>query len=396
MISHGAATAEEFEDFFENTVTGYLITAPDGAIFRANTPLSKWLGFNPDVMRGKRFSDFLSISGKVYYETHLAPLLRMQGFFAEVALDLVKASGERLPVTVNGMESHDAEGAPLFIRLAIFRSSERRQYEQDLLAARNELKVANAVLSRRVAEVVNERLEIEESLNRERHTAALREQFIAVLGHDLRNPIASIDAGVQALDKTPLNERARMITGLVRKSAIRMAGLVDNLLDFARGRLGGGIVLRREPVMLEEHLTHVVDELRSAWPEREITVAFDLPMLIDCDAGRLSQLLSNLVGNALTHGSADGPVEVRAFTDNGMFELYVVNAGEAIPAEAFARLFEPFTREDNRPSQQGLGLGLFIASEISKAHDGELSAKSTSAETRFTFRMPISLAARSG
>jgi hypothetical protein len=93
---------------------------------------------------------------------------------------------------------------------------------------------------------------------------------------------------------------------------------VDNLLDFARGRLGGGIVLRREPVVLEEHLTHVVDELRSAWPEREITVAFDLPMLIDCDAGRLSQLLSNLVGNALTHGSADGPVEVRAFTDNGM------------------------------------------------------------------------------
>jgi signal transduction histidine kinase len=77
-------------------------------------------------------------------------------------------------------------------------------------------------------------------------------------------------------------------------------------------------------------------------------------------------------------------------------ELYVINAGEPIPAEAFDRLFEPFTREDNRPSQQGLGLGLFIASEISKAHDGELSAKSTSAETRFTFRMPISLAARSG
>ncbi len=103
---------------------------------------------------------------------------------------------------------------------------------------------------------------------------------------------------------------------------------------------------------------------------------------------RIGQLLSNLVGNALTHGATDKPVQVGASTVGDRFELWVANKGDPIPPSTIERLFQPFFRVAARPGQQGLGLGLYIASEIAQAHEGTLEASSTPEETRFTFRMP--------
>ena len=224
----------------------------------------------------------------------------------------------------------------------------------------------------------------------ERRTSELREQFIAVLGHDLRNPLASIDAGAKLLMKTPLNDRAASILGMVQTSVGRMAGLIDNVLDFARGRLGGGVTLVREPVWLEPALFHVIAELRAGSPDRVIETVFAVTAPVNCDRPRISQLFSNLLGNALTHGSPDAPVRVEATTRDGVFELSVANGGEPIPAHALERLFHPFARGAGEQSQQGLGLGLYIASEIASAHGGVLEVASTSEETRFTFRMSLS------
>ena len=109
-----------------------------------------------------------------------------------------------------------------------------------------------------------------------------------------------------------------------------------------------------------------------------------------CDVGRLAQLLSNLLANAVRHGAESGVVAVRARTDNGQFELSVANSGPAIPPERMAVLFEPFSRAEHHHGQQGLGLGLYIASEIAQAHGGRLSVASDDAETCFTFSMPVS------
>ena len=106
------------------------------------------------------------------------------------------------------------------------------------------------------------------------------------------------------------------------------------------------------------------------------------------DSARIAQLLSNLIANALSHGASDQPVKVEAFTKDGRLELSVANSGEPIPEHLLERLFEPFMRTSSS-AQQGLGLGLYIASEIAKAHRGELTASSTAAETRFTFTMPL-------
>jgi signal transduction histidine kinase len=226
-------------------------------------------------------------------------------------------------------------------------------------------------------------------LARERHIAELREQFIAVLGHDLRNPLASIGAGAGMLLRHP--ERTADIVRRIDRSVSRMAGLIDNVLDLARGRLGGGLTLSRDTEPLEPALAQVISELQSTHPDRAIDVRLALEQPVNCDRARVAQLLSNVLGNALTYGAPSEPIRVSASARGGVFELAVSNAGEPIPAAALEHLFQPFFRgphSSGSDSQGGLGLGLYIASEIARAHDGRLTVSSTPAQTCFTFQMP--------
>ena len=153
----------------------------------------------------------------------------------------------------------------------------------------------------------------------------LREEFIAVLGHDLRNPLGSIKAGIDLVRRgnADTNEMLRLMEG----SVSRMSGLIDNVLDFARGRLGDGISLDRRNVALMPALLEVIDELRRTAPDREIITDIILDGPVYCDAVRIGQLLSSLLANALTHGNASSPVRVNACASHDLFELTVSNAG---------------------------------------------------------------------
>ena len=178
----------------------------------------------------------------------------------------------------------------------------------------------------------------------ERETSELREQFIAVLGHDLRNPLASIAAGTKLLTRG--DREPAPILALMQQSVARMSALIDNVLDFARGRLGGGIALNRATQALEPVLEP--GDRRTAQPvirTSRIETDFDLTRHVDCDSGRIAQLFSNLLGNALTHGTAGQPrFACGPTTHADEFELSVANAGEPIPPEAIKRLFQPFYR----------------------------------------------------
>jgi phosphoserine phosphatase RsbU/P len=360
---------DDFEDMFENSPCGYITLETNGRIARVNKTLLGWIGRSTDEMIGKRFSDFLNMAGRIFYETHIAPLLRMQGFFNEFAIDMVTAAGEPMQMICNALEGRDAAGKPLFTRLALLKATDRRRYEQELLAAREAAK---------------------SSLASERETSELREQFIAVLGHDLRNPLASISAGARILGRDAKTEKEHQVVAMLETTVMRMAELIDNVLDFARGRLGGGITLDRNARKpLEPVLHQVIDELRLSSPGRQIEAEYAIDSPVDCDRTRIGQLVSNLVGNALSHGTASQPVRVRAGTVDGLFKFSVANGGEPIPKAAMEKLFEPFFRGEVRASRQGLGLGLHIASQIAKAHDGVLTVTSTPDETRFTFVMPL-------
>ena len=195
---------------------------------------------------------------------------------------------------------------------------------------------------------------------------------------------------MRLLGKTPLNERATDVLGLMQGSVRRMAGLIDNVLDFARGRLGGGLSLeRRAHAPLEAMLRQVVAELQTNSPDRIIQTDIAIAAPVDCDPRRIGQMVSNLLGNAVTYGAADQPIRLQAAMADGVLEVFVANAGEPISPAAMANIFQPFTRGAVKPSMQGLGLGLYIAHEIALAHGGTLGVASTPQETRFTFRMPL-------
>jgi sigma-B regulation protein RsbU (phosphoserine phosphatase) len=188
-----AGMRDDYESLFEDTAVGNLIVTPDAFVQRANKRFATWIGSNAAELEGLRLLNFLTVGGKIYLETHLLPTLRMHGEFEEVMLEMKKLDGSKLPVLVNACERRDAEGRPLFLMFTVVRAAGRLTYEQNLREATKQTKTALA--------------SAEGTLLDERQTAVLREQFVAVLGHDLRNPLAAIDAAMRTLGRTPLDER---------------------------------------------------------------------------------------------------------------------------------------------------------------------------------------------
>ncbi|MDD1017224.1 ATP-binding protein [Pseudomonas rubra] len=231
----------------------------------------------------------------------------------------------------------------------------------------------------------------EQALIEERAIAELREQFIAVLGHDLRNPLFAITAGAELLSQRLQDEKSRVIAQHILTCGRRANQLVRDVLDFARGRLGNGIMINVQPCPdLAQALTHVASELQRIHPERLIRLNIGDLGGMHCDRERVTQLLSNLIANALVHGAADRPVEVTADIRDQVFVLGVHNLGTPIAPQVMAQLFQPFTRPRDDAPQPGLGLGLYIANQIALAHGGRMEVvSSVEAGTLFTFRLPL-------
>jgi sigma-B regulation protein RsbU (phosphoserine phosphatase) len=358
----------DFEDFFEHSLCGLFTTNKEGLILRANTQMANWLSYTAEELSGVRFTDLLSIGSKIYFETVLWPSLRINGLVDEVSLELVGKDGKRMQVLANAYERKNAEMQPLFTRFTLFKATDRQLYEQYLRGAKKQA---------------------EQKLDEERAIAVVREQFIAVLGHDLRNPLSAIVSGSSLLLMQELNPKTQRVAATINRSALRMSEMIKNILDFARVRLGGGMIMNYQPTDIAPIITQVISELTTAWPDKKIETNIQVNDLVNCDGPRVAQLLSNLVANALMHGATDCTVLVSATVANGLFQLSVSNQGIPIPVSILENLFEPFKRESNMPSQQGLGLGLYISSAIAQAHGGTLHATSTEAETIFTFEMQI-------
>jgi len=227
-------------------------------------------------------------------------------------------------------------------------------------------------------------------LKEEERTAKLREQFIAILGHDLRNPVGAVRNVAQLLQRGKVDQaNVERFAGVLLNSSHRMTGLIENIMDFTRGRLGSGIVLNKQEEQIQSILDHAIEELKMIWPEREIQASFQLPETLFCDGKRMAQLFSNLLSNALSHGYQNDPVVVHAQVEED-FILRIRNTGIPIPESMIATLFEPFERGTADQKTEGLGLGLYISSEIARAHKGTIEVSSDHAGTEFIFTMPLS------
>lgn len=233
---------------------------------------------------------------------------------------------------------------------------------------------------------------VEHNLLQERQIAELREQFIAVLGHDLRNPLFAISAGAQMLLRRVTDARSIGIVEHVLASSNRAVRLVDDVLDFARSRLGSGINVNMAPIPdLADALTQVVTEVQRVHPSRVFDLHVGDLQALKGDRERISQLLSNLVSNAIHHGAPDGKVTIEAGIEQGVFRLSVHNLGTPIPGAVLEQVFQPFTRNNAHAPSSGLGLGLYIADQIAHAHGGHMDVSSTEQTgTLFTFRLAMS------
>jgi sigma-B regulation protein RsbU (phosphoserine phosphatase) len=245
------------------------------------------------------------------------------------------------------------------------------------------------------SELISLQLAAEENAARDREaladaqeTARLREQFVAVLGHDLRNPLNAMVAGSAFLLDRPLGNSERTIVERLSSSARRMTRLVADLMDLARGRPGIAASLNAEVVDVDAIVDDVVGEIASLHEDRTIHVVTHEAGRARVDASRFGQMVSNLVANAVEHGGSDNAVSVSATrSEDDEIVITVENRGKQIEAGQLSRIFEAYERGGARQSS-GLGLGLHIAREIARAHGGDITATSgPDGVTRFVIRV---------
>lgn len=215
-----------------------------------------------------------------------------------------------------------------------------------------------------------------------------RERMIGILAHDVRNPIGAISNVAELLSRMELDSRLTKMAKLLYNSTQRMRSQVENILDFSRGHLGGGIKLYPN---LEDSMEQVlldVVALHQLGSSNEIKVDVSLSKSLFCDRLRVAQLLAALLSNAQLYGEPGSTVFLTITALDNEFVLSVRNKGEAIDKQVLQRLFLPYCKSDVNPSQQGIALGLYLSSEIAKAHNGELTVQSDNGFTTFTFVMP--------
>ncbi len=221
-----------------------------------------------------------------------------------------------------------------------------------------------------------------------------REMFVAILGHDLRTPIGAVLMASQfMLDTAELPEPHQTLTTRIAHSARRMSRMVGDLLDFTTGRLGAGVPIARADVDLTTVLRHAVDEMSVARPTSVVQQTATGDLRGSWDAARLSQVITNLLGNAIQHGTPGGVVSVSAQGEAADVVLRVHNDGPPIPAANLRELFSPFKRLTNDASlasdSGSLGLGLYIVERIVSAHGGSIDVRSSAeAGTLVTVRLP--------
>jgi len=254
-------------------------------------------------------------------------------------------------------------------------------------------KVTRDLTDRKEAEETQRALVAERAKREEQsRIQEFQERFLAILGHDLRNPLASIDMGAGILRQLSKDPAAIRILDRMRSSSLRMSRMIEQILDLTRTRLADGLKLDPKPMDLRDLTAHVIEELRVIHPSRLIELRSPpLPGVWDPD--RLEQVFSNLIGNALLYGAPEAPVVVVGGIEDGLIWVDVHNDGAPIPAEMQSSLFNPFRRgerESRSSKTTGLGLGLYISREVAIAHGGGINLRSSVTEgTTFRVTLPV-------
>ena len=364
---------------YDHAACGLIVTADDGSFEVVNETFCRWIGYRREELVGRRrLQDLLTMGGRIFHQTHWAPLLKIQGSVAEVKLDLIHAGGEVKPMILNA--SARASGGVVRHEIAAFSAEDRHRYERELLQARRRAEELHTRSVEAQRALVQAQAELDEQKRAAEDRASFAEQMIGIVSHDLRNPLSAIQMSAAVLDRTELTPIQRTRVEAIVRATQRSTRLIGDLLDFTQARLGGGLRLRRREVEPHAVLAQALEDLRLSYPGRRLVHASSGAGACLADADRLAQLLGNLVSNAMTHGDPAGTVTVTSSIADGRLVLSVHNAGPVIPAKDLPTLFDAMTRGDESGASQGVGLGLYIVREIAREHGGSAGARSSPAE----------------
>ena len=384
-----AGQLPDTENLLENAACGLLLTEPDGTIRRVNQTFCRWVGHGPEEMIGlRRFQDLLTMGGRIFHQTHWAPLLQIQGSVAEVKLDIVHRDGHKLPMMLNAVRIQHANA--VYHQLATFVAGDRDKYERELLAARKQAEelllkqhqIQQALTLSQIA-LAQQRAQAEDR-------ALFAEQMVGIVSHDLRNPLSAIQMSTELLARGDLALHQKQALARIKNTTKRAQRLIEDLLDFTVARVGSGLSVTLASIDLHQLVSEALDELALSFASRELEHRRVGTGICRGDADRLIQVLGNLVANAMTYGAFDRPVIITTSIESNTFSLTVHNHGNTIAAKLMPGLFEPMTRGVGATSSgRSVGLGLFIVREIARAHGGDVEVTSDEVTgTTFTVHCP--------
>ena len=361
--------APDFSELFEQAPCGHLVVGSDGRLLVVNATLCRWLQYDRGTLLDRmKLQDLLSVGGRIFFQTHVAPLLRMQGSVAEVKVPMRRSDGSEVPVIFNAIE-RSWGGRPV-IHLAAFIAEDRHKYERELLLQRQRAEELAAENAKGQQQLADANAEAEDR-------AIFAEKLVGMVSHDIRNPLSVIHMSTVLLERGGITEQQRNVVARISRAVDRVRALIGDLLDFTQARLGGGLSVKKRECDLHQAIGDSVSELAIAFPAQRLLHESAGEGRCVADADRIVQAIGNLVANAATHGDATQPITVRSESEGGRFRVSVHNGGEPIPSGLLSRLFEPMVRGAEPGAAQGVGLGLYIVREIVRSHAGTVDVRSS-------------------
>ena len=362
-------------DLYDLAPCALLSTLPSGEIVRANRTFYAWLGATADEVLGQvRLQALLTMGSRIYYETHYAPLLLMQGFVSEIALELHGKDGRICPVVASATQERDASGTVIMHHVALFDSSDRRRYERELLEARKH------------AELVSRELK---SADR------MKNEFIAMLAHELRNPLAPLRTAIELQRRRDAADHVVNKTGeMMQRQVGQLARLVDDLLDVTR-LSQDKLTLHQAPVDLASVVHHAIEANEPLLQRSGLAFEPQLPaapVYVEVDAARLVQAISNILNNATKFTPAPGVISLALERDGDEALIRIRDTGIGIEAEKLSSVFEMFMQAAPSAERQGgLGIGLTLAQSLVERHGGRITVRSEGlgCGAEFTIHLPV-------
>ena len=367
---------ETAEELYEHAPCGYLSTLPDGTIVRVNRTFLVWTGHRrEDLVGKKRFQELLSPGGRIYHETHYAPLLRLQGKVREIAVEVVCADGRRLPALVNAVMHHDEAGQPRVIRTTVFEATDRQEYERELLRARRKAERADK----------------------------LKADFISMISHEIRTPLSAIIGIGHLLSSTDLDTAQQKYVQILRSSSESLMGLVNDILDFSKIE-SGTLTLEQRSFDVRELAYGIVYGLQVKAHEKgvalEVGVDEGIPRLLLGDPVKIGQVLTNLVGNAVKftqRGSVTVALDLDALeADVASIRFRVIDTGIGIATDRLPHIFDDYTQAsyDIGLKYGGTGLGLGISKKLVELHGSTIGVESEAGRgSTFSFLLRLKVPA---